>query len=647
MTAAVAREATAADHRLLAEYVVRCRELGVSDRALRDRLRAARSFLRAHPDLDAWMGRSTEHRLVDLRRTKAWPLLVFAIGTGRLRLDMELAGAKNLTGLGRIVEDHNPEGFAAARAAGLRLGWTPDWVETVLHECLAVVLAWTGRAVAELSTEDLDRFDAELGEPMRLSRSSLKAYRARLASLRQVLFETGVFDEPPRRRPWSRSLEQRFADVPMATAIRAVLLRYVQARSAVLRPRSVESLVNDLLPFAEFLTHRHPEVRDLRDLQRHQVEAFLVWNRTRPWRGRKARPRPVSAAVAQSAVLSLRNLLEDITAWGWAAAPARRLVFAADIPKLDRALPRALTPDVDDALMAAVAELADPFARTGLAVLRGAGLRVGELLDLELGAVLDYGPAGTWLRVPLGKLATERAVPLDRPTLAALDQWAAGRGTHRPIPHPRTGRPTDFLFTEHGRRLGATRLRNGLLTAVSSAGLHGPGGQAMTVTPHQLRHTYATALANAGMSLQALMALLGHVTPEMTIRYATLASPTLRGAYDEAMGKMRRQLTLTPVGRPIVPNKVAWLAAEMLKTRVAHGYCARHESQGACPYANICETCDNYTPAAEFAPALTGQLADITALQADAEQRGWTSEFERHRHVAQALQGHLDRLQPR
>ena len=229
--------------------------------------------------------------------------------------------------------------------------------------------------------------------------------------------------------------------------------------------------------------------------------------------------------------------------------------------------------------------------------------------------------------------------------LAALDQWANRRGGHRPIPHPRTGKPTDFLFTEHGRRLGATRLRNGLLAAVAQPGYR-PGGQPLTVTPHQLRHTYATALANAGMSLQALMALLGHVTPEMTIRYATLASPTLRGAYDEAMGKMRRQLTLTPVGRPIVPDKVSWLASEMLKTRVAHGYCSRHESQGPCPYANICETCDNYTPAAEFEPALTDQLADVRALQADAEQRGWTGEEERHRHVAAALENHLDSIRP-
>ncbi len=647
MSAALARTATSADHAWFEGYVSHCQQLGCSDRALRDRLRYARAFLTAHPDLHAWMNAPTADRVAELKRTHAWPLLVFLIGTGRLRLDLELAGAKNLTGLGGIVEHQHAEDFATARDAGLRLGWTPGWVDTVLHECLAVLLAWHGGRIADLNQKVVEEFDHQLSQTMQLSRSSLRAYRARLASLRQLLYELGIHDRPPRRRPWSRTIEQRFAEVAMADQIRAVLLRYVQTRASVLRPRSVESLVNDLLPFAEFLTAQHPEVTSLRGLQRSHIEEFLGWNRTRPWRGRKARPQAVSVAVAQSAVLSLRNLLEDIAAWGWADAPTTRLVFTADVPKLDRALPRALAPDVDARLMAAVAELADPFAEAGLQVLRGTGLRVGELLDLELGAVVDYGPAGTWLRVPLGKLATERTVPLDEPTLAALDQWAHRRGSHRPIPHPRTGRPTDFLFTEHGRRLGATRLRNGLLAAVAEAGLRDAAVRPLTVTPHQLRHTYATTLANAGMSLQALMALLGHVTPEMTIRYATLASPTLRGAYDEAMGKMRRQLTLTPVGRPIVPDKVAWLACEMLKTRVAHGYCSRHESQGPCPYANICETCDNFTPAAEFEPALTDQLADIQALQTDAKQRGWIGEEERHRQVAEALESHLNSVRPR
>lgn len=292
----------------------------------------------------------------------------------------------------------------------------------------------------------------------------------------------------------------------MAEQVRASLLRYVSLRSAVLRPKSVESLLNDLLPFAEFLHQHHPDLTCLAQLERHHIEAFLLHNRTRLWRGWRARGkgvgRTISPAVAQSTVLSVRNLLDDITAWNWSDAPARRLVFAADVPKLDQPLPRALPPDVDGALIAAVAASPDPFIRAGLQVLRGAGLRVGELLDLELSAVVDYGPAGSWLKVPLGKLATERMVPLDAATLQVLDDWARQRGTHRPLTHPRTGKPTDFLFTAHGRRLGATRLRVGLLSAAQDAGLTGPGGTPLIVTCHQLRHTYATSLANAGMSLQ-------------------------------------------------------------------------------------------------------------------------------------------------
>jgi integrase len=636
------------DRGLLASYLEHVRTLGLGDRAIRDRVRIAAGFLDRHPDLQAWMALPTAERITELRRTGAWPLVCYAIGTGQLRLDLELAGAKQLTGLARIIEARDPRAFAAARAAGSALGWTPSWVETVLGECLAVLLAWHGGQVAGLSSQIIDAFDTELAACMTIPRSSRRAYRNRIAGIRQLLFETRVTDAPPRRRPWARSLEQRLADVEMAPEIRRALLRYVQTRAAALRPKSVESLVNDLLPFAEYLTAHHPGITSLGQLDRGHIEDYLAWNRTRPWRGQRAaagQGRAVSAAVTQSAVLSLRNMLDDIAAWGWAGAPSRRLVFAADVPRLDQPLPRALPPDVDAAIMNAVAGLDDRFARVGLTVLRGAGLRAGELLDLEAGSIIDYGATGTWLKVPLGKLATERMVPLDAATLAALDEWARQRGTHRPIPHPRTGVLTDFLFTARGRRLGATRLRNGLLAAAETAGLRALDGQPLVITCHQLRHTWATALANAGMSLQALMALLGHVTPQMTIRYATLASPTLRAAYDEAMGKMRRQFTLTPAGKPIIPDKVSWLNNEMLKTRVAHGYCSRHQAAGACPYANICETCDNFITGPEFGPALRDQLTDVQRLHADAQSRGWDSEAARHARVAGALADHLARLE--
>lgn len=510
MSAAVVRTATEHEHRLLPAYLEHVAALGMSDRALRDRLRAARALLAEAPDLTLWMALPTTERLASLARTRAWPLLVFAIGTVRLRLDLELMTCKNLTGLGRIVHDQHRQGFAAATEAGLRLGWTPGWIATVLNEGLSVLLTWRGGDVNDLDDAVLPEFTVALTATSGLPPSSLRAYRTRLASLRQILFELQIINVVPRRGSRGASYEDRFAAVAMAEQIRASLLRYVTLRSAVLRPKSVESLINDLLPFAEFLHHQHHELTGLAQLQRRHIEAFLLHNHSRLWRGWRARGkgagRTISPAVAQSTVLSVRNLLDDITAWDWSDAPTRRLVFAADVPKLDQPLPRALPPDVDSALMAAVAVSPDPFVRTGLQVLRGAGLRVGELLDLELSAVVDYGPSGTWLKVPLGKLATERMVPLDAATLQRLDDWAQQRRAHRPLTHPRTGEQTDFLFTAHGRRLGATRLRVGLLAAAQHAGLTGPGGAPLVVTCHQLRHTYATSLANAGMSLQALAA---------------------------------------------------------------------------------------------------------------------------------------------
>ena len=510
-----------------------------------------------------------------------------------------------------------------------------------------MILAWTGGTTAQLTADVVDTFETGLIATRTLTPSMLRAYRARVAGLKALLFDTKVIDTPPRRRPTASSWEERFAAVPMAPSLRKMFLRYVTVRSAVARPSTVDCLINDLLPFAEYLNAQVPEIRHLRHLRRHHIEGYLLWNRHRSWRGRRAAAgagRTISIAVAQAAVLTLRNLFDDITDWEWKDAPTRRLIFRADIPKLDHPLPRALTPDIDAALMTVIDTLDDTFARTAVTVLRHTGLRIGELLDLELGSVYDYGPTGSWLKVPLGKLATERMVPLDATALTALDQWARHRGPSRSLPHPRTGTATDFLFTNHGRRLGPTRIRNGLITASEHAKLRAADGKNLIVTPHQLRHTWATELANAGMSLQALMALLGHATAQMTIRYATLASPTLRIAYDDAVGKMRRQLTLTPVGRPIVPDKVNWLNSEMIKTRVAHGYCSRHETAGACSYANICENCANFTTGPEFTAAIADQLDDIQSLKTDAQQCGWDSEAARHATTATALTDHLHRL---
>ena len=110
------------------------------------------------------------------------------------------------------------------------------------------------------------------------------------------------------------------------------------------------------------------------------------------------------------------------------------------------------------------------------------------------------------------------------------------------------------------------------------------------------------------------------------------------------MNQARLTLPIAPVGQPIIPGRIEWLRTEMLKTRVAHGYCSRQLAAEACPYANICEQCDSYVSAAEFTPQLQAQLADVTALRDDAAERGWHTEVARHSRVIASIQAHLQRL---
>ena len=194
--------------------------------------------------------------------------------------------------------------------------------------------------------------------------------------------------------------------------------------------------------------------------------------------------------VAQHRIVTLGRFLGDICEWGWPDAPARRLVFPRDVPRAPRPLPRYLPPDRDRRLQEALCASENRLVADALLLARACGLRIGELVDLELDCVHELPGAGASLKVPPSKLDSERMVPLDEETLELVDRIVEQRW---PLPHPRTGRLADFLLTHHGKRLSTHALRDELARAATAAGLP-------HLTPHQLRYTYATALVNAGCS---------------------------------------------------------------------------------------------------------------------------------------------------
>jgi len=313
MTAAVARRGTDGDHRLLDDYAVFSRAC-TGDRGLRDRLRATRAFLATHPDLDVWMSRPVTTRLADLRRDRAWLFIVWAVFTGRVRIDMDLLAAKHLFGLRQTVAGLWPDDLVAAHGIASQLGWSPKWARDVIDETLCTVMAHSGHRLRELTDTDIETFLAALTACPFASKATAKSWHRRTFGVRQVLYELAVVADPPRRVLPKASLAERLGAIS-APEIRRVMLAYVECRSAVLARSSVEGLIDALIPFGEFLAGHHPEIRSLRDLERAHIEEFLVWNRSRTWRGRLARDKQVSPSVVHAGVLALRNMFDDITVW--------------------------------------------------------------------------------------------------------------------------------------------------------------------------------------------------------------------------------------------------------------------------------------------------------------------------------------------
>jgi len=589
--------------------------------------RAARAFLARWPEPGAWAARPLSERLAVGPQTHA--VLMFLMVSRRLSPGYDYLVARKLSSIwrevpGSAIEPDVRRYMAAARG----LGFTERMARDSASQIVARLLIETARGLDAIGTADLEEFAAACRARERRTTKGWWHYRMALGTTERVLFHMGVLAAPPPPRQSRQPFAQRMAGVAPALAV--AFAAYLERKRATCVPRTVSSLATRLAHFGRFLATLDPNLASLAGLDRRRhIEPYLV-ALTETLNSKTGAP--ITVADRARRVYAVANFLAEITEWGWEEAPSRRLLFRCDIPRLPRPLPRYLPPDADRRLGEALADSPSRLAADALLLARACGLRIGELLDLELDCVHEVPAQGFWLKVPLGKLDTERMVPLDAEIVELFDRIVATRSPGRPLPHPRTGKLADFLFTHHGRRLSQNALREELARAADAAGIG-------HVTPHALRHTYATVLVNAGVSLQALMALLGHVSAEMSLRYGRLFDATVRAEYERALELVKGRLGPISARRPRLPlpGDGDWREAPAIKTRLAGGFCLRAPVQGACPYANICEHCPSFRTDAGYLPVLAAQRLDAAALAADAEARGWGSEVDRHRRLVARL----------
>ena len=282
--------------------------------------------------------------------------------------------------------------------------------------------------------------------------------------------------------------------------------------------------------FLTYLAARYPEVRSLDQLRRDpHIIAWLTFLRSH-------NP-PLATITRANRVLYLRRMLEEL-AWTQQLPALAHLISRDDIPRKEHHLPRPLTPEQDQLIQRELVRRNDLLCNA-LLLLRHTGMRIGELVDLSLDCLRPVGPDQWAIHVPLGKLKTERWVPVDRLVCQLVERIRS----LRPPSAPKTGHL--LLFRPRGRKMLVRRIRAALRDVANTVGI------SARIVPHQLRHTYGTEMLRAGVSFAAVIKLLGHKSPHMTLEYLEITQQDLQREFHLARSHPRH---LTPPAR--IPHRL-------------------------------------------------------------------------------------------
>ena len=304
----------------------------------------------------------------------------------------------------------------------------------------------------------------------------------------------------------------------LSDAVRGYLDHLAVERGSA--PNTLAAYRRDLRRWLEFCASR--DICSPAEVTELDVSAYLVSLRT-PSAGRPA----LAASSAARMLIAVRGLHRFLAREGTTALD---VTVAVSPPTPPRSLPKALPYAEVEALLDA-AELA-PTVEAGLRdralleFLYATGARISEAVTLDL----DDLPADRDVVRLAGKGGRERLVPVGRTARAAIEAWVV-RGRPRLMS---AGRGTPALFVNaRGGRLSRQSGWAALQSAASRAGISDH------ISPHVLRHSFATHLIERGADVRVVQELLGHASVTTTQIYTMVTVDTLREVYATAHPRAR------------------------------------------------------------------------------------------------------------
>ena len=290
-------------------------------------------------------------------------------------------------------------------------------------------------------------------------------------------------------------------------------LRYLDYLSVErgLSPHSLAAYRRDLALYEAYLDTIG--ISGPSDVEPDDVTTFVTWLQQL----RTARGQPYASSTISRTLVTVRGLHKFLLREGLTEVDPSLEVSG---PRPERALPKALSTEQIDRLLASPPgdDPIDLRDRAMLELLYASGLRISELVDLD---VDDADLAQRTVRCT-GKGSKQRVVPIGRVASRALESW-----TERGRPELELASPALFC----NRRGGRLTRQGGWKIIKRHAHRAGIGD---LVSPHTLRHSFATHLLDGGADVRVVQELLGHASVNTTQVYTLVSRARLMAVYDQA-----------------------------------------------------------------------------------------------------------------
>ena len=305
---------------------------------------------------------------------------------------------------------------------------------------------------------------------------------------------------------------------PLPHPLAPLFNRAVDSICAALGPSSLSSYQLIVRNFLSYLGAAHRELKSIEQL--HREPHLLGWMS----RLRSQVP-PLATSSYIYRLSGLRTLLVEL-AWTEQLPQLARLIRREDIPRRPHRLARPLIAQQDQLLQQEFLKRNDLGGNVFL-LIRHTGMRIGECADLSFDCLRATGTNQWAILVPLGKLKTERMVPVDSSVVTVIQRLRFYRSLDPQRPDGR------LLARRSSRGALIRQLRNYLHRVCHSLEI------SARIVPHQFRHTYATEMLRAGVSLPSVMKLLGHASLNMTMIYVEVVMDDLQREFQQARSKPR------------------------------------------------------------------------------------------------------------